>query len=226
MSIWLRKVSTVTAAKWTFTPLPDHITINCLSWSVKNTIRINDTIIPLYQVSPYYLRTKEGYIFENFYQAHKLYPAVQSQNQSKEGWIHPAENHVDSQSMLLPEYWTWRHKLMTHKAAVRYPNGYDGKSKVIWSVVVDPKSHECKFIDYIQARSDVYIKEYAALIKETEAFKLLKGFFDQGAKFEFAEIDAPESIQVTKESFEMYLKMPKPSFGHTWVLAGCLLGFL
>jgi hypothetical protein len=225
-SIWLRKVSTVTASKWTFVPKSDHIVINCLSWSVKNVMNINGVTIPLYQVSPYYLKTKEGYIFENFYQAHKVYSSVTVQNQTKEGWNHPAEVHVDSNGILLKVYWEWRHKLMMHTAAVRYPNGYNGKGKVVCSVTLDSNTGQCTFMDYIKARYEVYIKSYCQLIKETDAFKCLKALVDSGVKLEFAEIDCPDTIEVTMDNFNTYLNMPKPSFGHTWVLAGCLLGWL
>ena len=42
-------------------PLDGYVYINALSWFKNNVITINETKIPMYEVSPYYLKDENGY---------------------------------------------------------------------------------------------------------------------------------------------------------------------
>ena len=39
--------------------------INCVSWFPNNVQRAGNVIVPLYEVSPYHLKTPDGHLLEN-----------------------------------------------------------------------------------------------------------------------------------------------------------------
>ncbi|CAH6419408.1 Hypothetical protein POVN_LOCUS713, partial [uncultured virus] len=209
-------------------PTEGYVVVNCLSWFKTNTLKLADTVVPLYEVSPYHLRDGQ-ILFENLWQGAKLWPMVfrQEQPEKRGGWTHPEETHVtvgtDGQDVILPAYWAWRIKLAYHPNPVRYPNGYFGRHLClchIWSS--DGKTIER--LDYIQARERIYVKEYTRLVKQTKAFQLLQAYVKAGGKVELLDVDCPASIEVTADTFKSYLADTKLRFGHTWALAACLLG--
>ena len=229
MSITLRKVNRIYDKVES-----QNVVVNCLSWFSNNIldlstyphlpVELQDIKIPLYQVSPYYLKDANGCIFECVWQAQKLYPKVYTQNQFKEQWYHPEEVHVDDKGNVLPAYWNWRQKLLYHSQPVRYPNGYHSRHTVLCSLWFD--NNEWKKYSYFESRLHVYVKEYAKLVKQTEAFRLLKHVFSHGINLNLMEIDCVDNVVVSVDTFNHYLTQQTPAFGHTWTLALCLLGIL
>jgi hypothetical protein len=108
-------------------------------------------------LSPYVVRSSQGFLLENAWQAAKVYPEVFAQRITKHQmrpqdviWQHGSEVHaiynppkiegassalVGSVSnaiqpehlVITPAYWVWRAKLERAEYAVRYPNGYKGR---------------------------------------------------------------------------------------------------
>lgn len=196
----------------------NSLNLNCLNFFPNNFCNN----IPLYQLTPYYLRDKEGHIFENIWQGSKVYETVTQQEEIKAGkliWSHPTETHVVN-GQILPAYWAWRYKLYNNKYAVRYPNGYYGRHKclgALWNV-----DDKWQLLPYIAARKKIYCKVYAELVQQTEAFAMLKKLHEQGVNLQLCEMDVRPGI-VTREVLRNELYNDKQPFGHGYVLAACLM---
>lgn len=200
-----------------------YISVDCASWFPNNVCYLDNEIIPMYQVSPYYLKDKEGHLFENVWQGCKIYPFVIAQHQVYSGnvtWDHPEEVHVINNNVL-PAYWEWRKKLFNNPYPVRYPNGFHGRHHCLTALwELDGVWNK---YDYISARKVIYCREYAKLVKETDAFRKLKSLLDSGIKLQLCEIDV-QDVEVTKELLINRLHDVSKPFGHGYVLATCLLG--
>jgi hypothetical protein len=210
------------------------ININSLSWFNNNVLNINNEIINLYEITPYYLRDENGSIFENFWQSTKIYRHVYEQKQifsSILTWQHPDEDHIDSEGNVLPAYWKWRYKLMFNLHPVRYPNGYDHRKDVVSALWPTPQKRY-ESLTYVEARKKIYCPEYARLVQRTQAFAQLKNLISQGYFLQIMDVDVPEyediilqSDQCSSEKLVRYINNPLVPFGHSWVLSACLLNF-
>lgn len=203
--------------------------VNTLSWFLNNVQVVDGVPLPSYEVSPYHLRTEstEGIIFENLWQGSKIYPKVNSQRQVVNGqviWEHPSEVHIDRSDTITEAYWNWRNKLFASGHAVRYPNGYKGRRDCRCSVLLDERTGTIECLDYINARKRIYVQNYATLVQKTEAYRVLQILIGTGHNLCFTDIDCPESIIVNQDSYDRHLNDDKHPFGHTWILAGLLLG--
>lgn len=199
-------------------PIPNCINLNCLSWFPNN---VYDNI-PLYQLSPYYLKDSQNHIFENIWQGSKVYASVDEQYQVKGGnviWSHRSEIHVQDNT-LTKEFWSWRRKLWNNPYPVRYPNGYYGRSKCLYALWFE--DNKWIQLDYIAARKKIYCNVYSQLVNETEAFKILKQRFDSGENIQICEMDVRPSI-ITKDILLSELNNTTYPFGHGYVLAACLM---
>lgn len=105
-----------------------------MSWFPDNVLEIGDSKIPLYQVSPYYLKDERG--------------------------SHPSEYHVNENKDVLPAYWAWRHKLLYNPYPVRYPNGYHGR-RIALCCLWPNETGQYRQLSYIEARKKIYCPEYA-----------------------------------------------------------------
>jgi hypothetical protein len=104
-------------------------------------------------LSPYQIKNEAGQILENVWQFAKLYPRVSAQSIPMSRWqpdniiwSHPAEVHWDGN--LTEAYWEWRDKGMNNNYAVRYPNGYSGRTSCKCSIW----GPDNKQLGYIEAR--------------------------------------------------------------------------
>jgi hypothetical protein len=93
-------------------------------------------------LSPFILKDDRGQLLENVWQFSKLYRKVTRQRTALGRhhpdtivWEHPAEVHVDEQGEPNAAYWKWREKGMSNARAVRYPNGYGGRTKCVCAIV-------------------------------------------------------------------------------------------
>lgn len=199
-----------------------------------------------WELSPYYLKNEKGHIFENVWQFSKVYEVVPKSKQYYSRfdktviWDHPNETHVIDGN-LQDEYWTWRTKGFENEYAVRYPVGFQNKSKVLYSVL---SREDQTPLDYVEARKKIYLPGYCELVKQQPSFQKLKKMLADGQNLNIIEIDGPRqesldyyvemygvpknwiennSILVTEESMEIMLNDEKHSFGHGYCLAMALL---
>lgn len=156
-------------------------------------------------MGPYELKTKEGYIFENFWQFSKVYnytPKVDIVNYGRKVWSYPFTQFVDPKTKELTQgYFEWRSKGMTHNVPVRYPVYRWNASKCIYAIserelqnsrnCVDSSAsrRKPKELDYIEARKDIYIQEYMKCLDSSKLYTELKTRYDQGEKFILSEVD-------------------------------------
>lgn len=217
MSIY---VSRITKINQKLPPCPDGVlNLNCLHFFESN-VMYN---IPLYQITPYYLKDKEGHIFENIWQMSKVYEYVDPQHEVKSNkviWSHPGEFHVIN-GKLTPEFWLWRVKGWNNKFPVRFPNGYNNRHKCLYSLWYE--NGEWITLSYIQARKKIYCKIYAELVVATDAYKALKHLYDQGQSLCICEMDVRPGL-VTEDVLRFEINNTTVPFGHGYVLATCLMG--
>ena len=129
------------------------------------------------ELSPYVLTNEEGQLVENVWQFSKVYEKVEEQKiplsrfqPNTIVWEHPAETHVVD-GEIQPAYWAWRKKGMQNSYAVRYPNGFNGRRKCLYSLwPVNDDDVLFEQLDYIQARKKIYCGEYARLAPKTNDF--------------------------------------------------------
>jgi len=165
-------------------------------------------------LSPYNLKTPEGWILENVWQFSKIYPRVTPQRTSKSAyeswkiiWEYGFEKHYDiTTDTVCPEYWSWREKGYQAEYAVRYPNGFDGRRECLFSlwpvdhadasltkdkyvVGCDGKTYEK--LTYIEARKRIYCKLYRDLVRNHPEFSRLRKMIQSGKVLQISEVDGP-----------------------------------
>lgn len=210
----------------------DFQIINAVSWFPNNTLHVGEQKVPLYELSPYYLRNEEGQLMENLWQGVKIYKSVFEQKQVYSGhvtWQWKSEIHIKD-GEILPEYWKWRHALINNQYPVRYPNGYGGKHLCQGSLRYLPEEERpatgeaYEHLNYIEARKKIYCPVYRSLVQKTTAYQCLQVFLANGVNLQITDVDVPDAVKVDQASFDQYLNDPSRSFGHTWTLAASLLG--
>lgn len=226
-----------------------------LSWKSNNKWRL---------LSPYYLKTdgeeenynKGGIIFENFYQGSKLYPFVYSIEVYPSKWQHGNPEHLhweykstspegdicydtDTQSIRFDNYMFWRWSLWECQHPIRYPNGYH-KRRMCKGTLILREDGNFRIISYIEARKELYVKEYSRLIRKTKEYSTLIDRLRQGKDIILLEIDVPKSSKkglygscvtnkdgiTTEMSLDLIdglMKSPDEPFGHGLCIAKCLL---
>lgn len=197
-------------------------------------------------LSPYVLRNESGFLLENVWQFSKFYASVASQNipmsryhPERVIWNHPAEVHRNEDTGEPTEaYWKWREKGMKNTYAVRYPNGFDGRHKCLYTIW--PDRDRPNQLSYVEARKQVYCGAYARLAPKTDAFKQLATLVAEGVNLLILEVDGPDPtlrfepyVRLSKESpglimdesvTRMLLDDTRKPFGHGYVIAALILG--
>lgn len=192
-------------------------------------------------LSPYVLKDEQGHLLENVWQFSKVYRSVEAQRASLSRyhpqvivWEHPAEKHFDAATdKPTHEYWEWRNKGLCNPFAVRYPNGFHGRKKCLFSI------WEGERLDYIAARKRIYCGEYARLAPATEAFQTLHDMVQRGQSLQIVEVDGPDpslkyppydqisrenpSMLMTEETCRLLINDERKPFGHGFVIAALLL---
>lgn len=209
-------------------------------------------------LSPYTLTNNKGQNVENVWQFSKIYETVTSQNQwgyvvGQQGkvqiWSHPSETHIVDDSPT-KAYWRWRRKGLANPHAVRYPNGFQGRHKVVASLV---KTADGTYspLGYVESRKLVYNKEMIdSIVNSTDSnviqeFRTLKKLYKRGEKLIFAEVDGPtfhdsfpydkvqrgtlgddgvDLLPTEKEFIRGCLENTNRPFGHGYVLASLVIG--
>jgi hypothetical protein len=188
--------------------------INVLSWHPRDT--------DYYELSPYYLRTdgnekntcKSGVLFENYYQASKVYPFVsdievyshhsQKGNPNALWWKYICLNNKgkditfdDKTNSLTNTYFHWRDSLWNCQKPIRYPVGITDRKNCLFSVGFVKNDEtgiiEEKRYNYLESRKNIYKDEYLRLIRKLKCYQKLLEKLLNGAKIMITEVDLPHS---------------------------------
>lgn len=204
------------------------------------------------ELGPYIVCNENGVIFENLWQFSKIYKKVPRSIQRYSRydktviWDHPAEIHMDEDDNPTDDYWKWRQKGFDCKYAIRYPVGMYHRSNCICSLH-EYKEHHYNELDYIEARKEIYLKEYHKCIKDLPRYDDLKKMLEEKKNLLIIEVDGPhqesmgyykekydvkddfivnDTILVTKENMKIMINDEKHPFGHGYCLALSLLGII
>jgi hypothetical protein len=195
-------------------------------------------------LSPYVLKDEQGHLLENIWQFSKVYPSVTAQRVTLSRfhpnviiWEYPSEEHCKDGKML-PAYWNWRRMGMQNKYAVRYPNGFHGRHKCLFSLWKCADSDDVKRLGYIEARKEIYCGEYARLAPRTPHFQELKSMLESGTNLQIIEVDGPDpsltyppydrispenpGLLIDADTIHTLINDPRKPFGHGYVIAALL----
>lgn len=197
-------------------------------------------------LSPYVLKNDKGHLIENIWQFSKVYPVVYKQRiplsrytPGKIIWQYKEEKHF-LKGEITPQYWEWRKKGMENEYAVRYPNGFHGRKNCLFSFAQD-ENGIWKKLNYIEARKNIYCKEYIKYAPHTPHFKKLKEMLNNGQNLQLVEVDGPNPTLdyypynlISKENpgliindkkiIKTLLNDERTPFGHGYCVATLLLG--
>lgn len=199
------------------------------------------------ELGPYLLKNERGQIIENVYQFSKVYKIVPYSKQRYSRydntviWEHPSEIHINNNNELTKEYYDWRNKGMDNIHPVRYPVGFKNRHSCLFSISNDNMNNR---LNYIQARKEIYLKEYSKAVVKQPLFHELKQRLNKGENLLIIEVDGPhqesldyykdkynvndnfienDTILINKNNMEILLNDPKHPFGHGYCLAMTLL---
>lgn len=178
---------------------PGYKVINVLSWHAKDT--------RYYELCPYYLKTEEGALFENDWQARKLFEYVYDNevypHYSLQGkpqylwWKYECENgsgrekHYDKATdTIMPEYFKWKQSLLDCPHPVRYPNKSFRTKLCQFALDNDTDDHSKRY-GYIDARKNIYCNKYKKLVRELDIYNELLQDVKNGVKILITEVDVP-----------------------------------
>ena len=195
-------------------------------------------------IGPYCLVTDEGAIFENLWQFSKCYEQVPQSVQRYSRWDntiiwnHPTETHMKD-GKLLPAYWEWRKKGMANVYPVRYPVGTNNTNSCVGCIMENGRN-----LGYVEARKELYLREFCRLVKQQPKFQTLKKLLAKGVNLLIIEVDGPrqrsseyytetygtpddwienETISVTEDNMKILINDTRERFGHGYCLAIALL---
>lgn len=231
------------------TDAPDgYIIVNVLKW----------TGTPWINLCPYRLKTDgqetlappKGIIFENFWQGTKVFSSIYPQQQYASKFHQGKPEHLWFSHQLkgtmlhldgtldLEKYHKWRDQVWQCPKPVRYPNGHQHKSEVLYTL--GPNNTQ---LDYLMAREEIYVKEYCRLVRNTTEFKRLVELHRKGTNILICEMDVPLkgkngaygkyiekgtasgrlSVSLTSDIIAELLYDPSAPFGHGLCLAKMLI---
>lgn len=225
------------------------------------------TIIPLtkcteyFSLSPYSLRipvNEQGEkiypIFENYYQFSKRYPQAFCSEQYESRWVEripqnviwkwDISTHVGKNNKIEKDYWEWRMAGMTAEKPIRYPVGFTKRNTVHDSIIIKNwDEEEFSYLDYIEARKEIYFKKYYKYIKKEKQFKELLTRLSEGENLLLIDVDGPREesmpyykekynvdddfitnriMKISGENLKILLNDTKHPFGHCFCLAFAL----
>jgi hypothetical protein len=203
--------------------------VNVLSWHGKDT--------KYYEMSPYHLKTEDGFLFENWYQSRKIYPTVypivvKPNFRSNIVWweYDSQENHCVN-GVIQPEYFKWCDLICRCPNPIRYPNGYSRRGTVLFSL------YNNQLHDYISSRYHIYFLNYSRIIRQLPIYSILLNKIRRGENICITEVDVPAHgkrglysnvdqngyFYPTLQNLDLLLRDPSEAFGHALCLTICLL---
>jgi hypothetical protein len=109
----------------------------------------------------------------------------------------------------------------------RFPNS---KGKKVLYAVFDGNDEQ---MDYVTSRKKVYVPEYYDLIKDRERVSHWKKHLEEGHDLVVYDFHGPRTddggvtcMELTKEVMIEKINDPSVSFGHGYIVAGCIAGIL
>ncbi len=198
-----------------------------------------------FHLSPYYLRTEEGYLLENYWHACKVYRTVPtikqrySQWDKRVIWKHPKETHVDADGNILPAYFAWKQKLCQNPDPVRYPVGYTHRHECLGAFEGAPR-HVSELLGYIAARKQIYGQIYVTAVRKEPMFWDLVKRHANGENLLICEPDGmyqadlpyfqerynvpadwifDDTVIIDEDNLEIIINDPKRPCGHSFFLA-------
>jgi hypothetical protein len=221
----------------------DHLVVNVLKWSQ----------CKWKSLCPYLLQTdgKEcirnggGIIFENFWQGTKVFKNIYPQEQYASRFHQGKPEHlwfshnmkctlIHQDQLDKAKYLEWRDLVWSCPKPVRYPNGINHRHEVLYCLD-DYDNH----IGYLDARKEIYVKEYCRLVQDTPEFKELLRLHKAGKNLLICEMDVPSankygayakyaedgplSVPLTPASIDELLNDTTAPFGHGLCLVKLLL---
>ena len=252
--IILKRTSNIAESKKVTVPLSFEL-VNVLSWHKTDTI--------YYELCPYSLKTDgleengvlSDVIFENYWQSSKIfeyvydvkvYPHYSFKNKPEYLWWKYScpkgkELHFDKNTnTITSEYYNWRNSLWQCPHPIRYPNGRNRTKLTLFSLgyVLNGNVYEERRYNYIEARKDIYMKEYIRLIRKLPIYQELLIKVKNGQNILITEVDLPELnkkgyygkfvdsdniYRPTLGTLNLLLKDSSEPFGHGLCLAYALL---
>lgn len=209
---------------------------------------------PYGSLGPYSL-SKGDMLMENIWQCSKIFKSVPdiivpySRFDRTTVWKWNAEDHLNDDNEILPNYWIWRNTLAHNKYAVRHPVGLRNKRTCVTCIYNEEDTFTTELNDfeclgYIEARKRLYLPEYTSLVKREHLYKKLEKYIKDGKNLLILEVDGPiqESLQYYKEEYgvnddfivdgtieaneknmKIMINDRKHIFGHGYCLATALL---
>ena len=198
--------------------------------------------------SPYFLKTdgqeknynEGGVLFENFWQGSKVWQRVYNlevwAHKNLRGqpqhlwWSHVCDNgklfedHVVADE-IQPDYYVWRQKVWDCPKPIRYPNGFSRTAQTLFSLEISKDGTEQR-LNYLEARKEIYFKEYCRLVEKLPEYKTLLGMLQKGQDIVLCETDVPDNEIMDQEKLAALLINPSIKFGHGLCLAYSLLNHL
>lgn len=159
-------------------------------------------------LSPYELKNDNGHIMENIWQFSKVYATIPQTIQYKSRydktiiWSSSKEKHYKN-GQLLPAYHEWRHKGMNAPYAIRYPVGFENRSKCLFAL----KEENGEPLNYIESRKAIYVPVYCDFVRKQPLFTDLQKRLQKGEQLLIVEVDGPhsESLSYYQENMALIL---------------------
>lgn len=167
-------------------------------------------------MSPMFLKTKEGIIFENFWQYGKKFKELGHEDRDK--WLE-----FRNKGYLRKK--GDRHPKGTKTNEVKYTINRNGKNINFYRYLTAYSSeYNNEEMDYLTSRLKIYIPLYEQLVKETDAFKELKKMVDSGLSVMILDLDGPlKPMEVTPENINKMKYDTSRPYGHGYVIANLLI---
>lgn len=166
-------------------------------------------------------------------------------------WKWPREEHVKkiehqngSYYQIQPAYLIWRKALMLNPEPVRYPVGKDNMKNCLFALKQNTDgSLNPQMLNYIDARKEIYLKEFVKILKIHPEFLKLKERLHRGENLLIVEVDCcqarslnyykekygvgddfieNETMLATEYNLNLLLNDSKERWGHGMVIAGAL----
>lgn len=120
-----------------------------------------------------------------------------------------------------PEYFQWRSKAFSNTdKGVRFPFGKVRKPEyAYWNI-----NGEWYKLGYLSARKIIYIPEYAKLVTQTDCYKILKEFYDNGGNLALCDYDAYNNYHPDYNMNMVQVYNFHKKAGHAFVLKMLLEG--
>jgi hypothetical protein len=146
------------------------------------------------------------------------------ENRWQYGKMWPTANHVHSDGLPTAEWFDFRRKGYKSKTPKRRPlpvKQYGFAASAFYN---------SRVYNYIDSRKQVYVPEYAALIRDAPAVQEMRAMLAQGKDLLILDNDAPpktrwpEGRELTQEVWNEMINDPALPFGHGYVVAALVHG--